>query len=218
MFEVFTNANGFLFDCDGTLLDTMKIWRQVEAEIIEMAGGQLAPEDFTRLQAVSIDEGAAMLHERYGAGNSAQEIVDYVDSRLLGFYRDEAQPYEGAVEFVLKLREHGIPCCIVSSSPVRYLQAGFERCGLIGELACIVSTETANLTKQDPRIYRYAAAQMGVDIAGCWGADDSLYAIRAMNQAGLKTLAAYEDDKAGTFEQLQETADIAFRSFAELLV
>ena len=76
MFERFENASGFVFDCDGTLLDTMKIWREVELELIDMAGGHISQEDFIELQAVSIDDGAKMLHERYGAGSSAQELVE----------------------------------------------------------------------------------------------------------------------------------------------
>ena len=217
MFERFENASGFVFDCDGTLLDTMKIWREVELELIDMAGGHISQEDFIELQAVSIDDGAKMLHERYGAGSSAQELVEYVDRRLLGFYRNEVEPFEGAVEFVLKLRERGVPCSIVSSSPVRYIEAGFTRCGLIDELACLVSTETAGVGKQDPAIYQLAVDKMGADIKTSWGVDDSLYAVKAMAASGLNTLAIYCDDKAGTMEQLGEHADIVFTRFAELL-
>ena len=218
MFERFENASGFLFDCDGTLLDTMKIWRQVEEELIDMAGGRIRDEDFIELQAVCIEDGARLLHERYGAGSSADELVGYVDRRLLGFYSDEVRAYDGAVEFVEKLRERDVVCGIVSSSPLRYLSAGLERCGLLGHMAAVVSTEDAGCSKQEARFYQLAAARMGASLETAWGMDDSLYAIEAMRASGLNTIGIYEDDKAGSFERLAASADIAVRSFAELMV
>lgn len=217
MFERFANASGFVFDCDGTLLDSMKIWRQVEAELIDMAGGHISDEDFITLQAVAIDDGAAMLHERYGAGQSAEEIVAYVDSRLMGFYSNEVEPFEHAVDFVQALRERGVATSIVSSSPLRYLEAGLSRCGLLGQMDSVISTDTAGFSKSQTGIYLLAVEQMGADLATSWGVDDSLYAIKAMGAAGLSTLAAYEDDRAGTMEQLAEHADIVFTGFADLL-
>lgn len=217
MFERFANASGFIFDCDGTLLDTMGIWRDVEHELIGMAGGELTHEDYIEFQAVSIEDGAKLLHERYGVGNDPSDIVSYADGRLLDFYRYEARAFDGSVEFVRKLREQGVPCCIVSSSPVRYLEAGMRRGGFTDLIEGIVSTETAGFSKRERGIYQAAVDLMGSQMQTTWAVDDSLYALKAMKASGLRTIGYYCDDQAGAFDQLELHADIAVRSFSELI-
>ena len=57
---------------------------------------------------------------------------------------------------------------------------------------------------------------MGTQISKTWGFEDSLYALRTLKRAGYKTVGVYDNDLAGTFDELSEIADVAVRSFDEL--
>ncbi len=217
MLERFKNATGFIFDCDGCLLDSMTAWRKVEFSLIDASGVEFTQSMLEDMRAAPITEVARIFHERYGLYRSAQEVLDYIDEMMWGFYQREATPKPGARAFVAELAERGIPCCIVSASPLHYLEAGMETCGMRDLFCKIISTKDTGITKQDPRIFELALESMGASAQGAWGADDSLYALRVMNSCGISTIGTYDDDAAGSLEQLAQTATIAIESFEELL-
>ena len=217
MAHFFDGASGFIFDCDGTLLDTMPIWNEAEARMIERLETPLTDEQMDEIRSAPIDTAATIMHERYGLGESPHDVLAFLDDMLLGFYRDTAQAKPGVVALLELLHAQGIPCSVVTSSPMRYVRAGLEHAGILEYFGRIVTTDDAGLSKQDERIYQLALDAIGADRATAWGIDDALYAVKVMSNFGIKTVGVYDCDKTSTFEGLQEVADIAVRSLEELL-
>lgn len=164
-----------------------------------------------------MDEVARVFHEKYGVMDSKDAIHAYIDETMLDYYEHEATLKPGVEAFVRALDERGVPCCIVSASPKDYLEAGMRTCGLLDAFRAIVSTKETGISKQDPRIYEHALELMDAQTSTAWGADDSLYALRVMNECGIATIGTYDNDVAGSFDALANTATIAIHSFEELL-
>ena len=217
MFEHFAQASGFIFDCDGCLLDSMPTWRRVEYKLIEMTGHNWTQAEIEEMRAAPLPEAARIFHERHHIFGSAQEIAEFVDATMLDYYRAKATPRLGADEFLKRLHAANIPCCIVSSSPLEYVDMGLKTAGMRDYVGAIFSTQEEEISKQDPRIWKRALDSMGAQAKSAWGADDSLYAIRVMNECGISTIGTYNGDDAGTFEELVEHANIAIHEFTELL-
>ncbi len=216
MLDKLQNASGFIFDCDGTLLDSMPIWDVVEQDLMQASGHDFTQEELEEVRAAPIAEAGRIFHEKYGLGNSSKEVVDRIDDQLLGFYRSSVNPLPGAVAFVEKIHELGIPCTVVSSSPKRYIDAGFMRCGMYDRFVKVISTEDDGISKRDPQIFLNAIEAMGSDIATTWGADDSIYAIKVMKDMGLNTIGVYYSDSTGSKEQMEKHCDIVIDSFKDL--
>lgn len=217
MLELFRNADGFIFDCDGCLLDSMEVWRGIEMALIDMSGVEFTQEMLEEMRAASMDEVARVFHEKYDVMESKQAVTRFIDDTMERYYHEEATLREGAGTFVRELHEAGIPCCIVSASPQEYLEAGMRTCGLLEAFTKIVSTKETGISKQDPRIFELALDAMGARAASTWGADDSLYAIRVMNECGIQTIGTYENELAGSFDALATDSTIAVKSFNSLL-
>ena len=66
---------GVIFDCDGTLLDSMMVWREAESALARRAGVTLTANDTDALTAMTIPECGAFFHERFGLGASGDEVV-----------------------------------------------------------------------------------------------------------------------------------------------
>ena len=207
MFD-FTMADGFIFDCDGTLLDTLDAWEDAERDLFAQAG-ELTQAQEDEIHAAPIEQAAAILHERYGVGESAEDVLAHLDNHLLPHYRDISVPMEGAIEFVRAVHERGIPCVVVSSSPRRYLAAGLERAGVLDCFKELVSTDEAGASKQDFKIYEVAVRELGCDVERVWAVDDAPYAIAVMHEFGLKTICAGPRDS--------DVADINVSTLFELL-
>lgn len=207
MFD-FSGATGFIFDCDGTLLDTLGAWDAAEAPLFAQSG-PLTPEQEDEIHSAPIGLAAEILHERYGVGKSAAAVLAHLDGVLLPFYGERALPMPGACEFVRAVHARGIPCVVVSSSPRRYLQAGLSRAGILECFHALVSTDEVGCSKQDFAIYERAVQLLGSERATTWAIDDAPYAVAVMHAFGLRTICVGRRNS--------KFADLNPSSLAELL-
>lgn len=209
---------GVIFDCDGTLLDSMRVWRETEAELARRAGVTLSAADTDALTAMTIPECGAFFHERFGLGASGDEVIAMMDELMLAFYRERVLARPGALAFVQGLVERGAHVSVASSSPQSYLQAGLERCGFAPYLDAIVSVDDVGASKREPAVYDRAREAMGTPLATTWGVEDSVYAVRTLNAADYRTLGIYDCDISGTVEELSDAADRFIATFEDLNV
>lgn len=205
-----------ILDCDGTLLDSMNIWRDVEADLAQRVGIELTREQTDRIATLTLPEVADYFNGTFGLGRSPADVLRMIDETMQRFYSTEVMPRPGAVEFVSALVENGVKCAVASSTPHDYLVAGLTRCGLCDCMEAVLSVDDVGASKRERVIYDAARDAMGTQLSHTWGMDDSLYAIEALNRAGYATIAIFDDDKAGTMEQLSAAAGIAVRTFGEL--
>lgn len=207
---------GVIFDCDGTLLDSMMVWREAESALARRAGVTLTANDTDALTAMTIPECGAFFHERFGLGASGDEVVAMMDELMLEFYRERVAARPGALEFVQALAERGVRMSVASSSPQPYLQAGLERCGFTPCLDAIVSVDDVGASKREPAVYDRARELMGTSLATTWGVEDSVYAVRTLKAANYHTLGIYDCDISGTCEQLATEAERFITTFEDL--
>lgn len=217
MTDIFTGTRGFIFDCDGTLLDTMGVWNETEEALQNMANAPVTPEDLTSIRALPIEESAVLWHEKYGVGESPEDVLAIEDNMLLEFYRERVTALPGTHALLEKARELGIPCCVVTSSPKRYVEAGLAHCGLIDFFMEVCTTDALGMSKEEPGIFLHAMETMHSTPETTWGFDDATYAVGTMMRTGIRTVGAYDCNETGSFEELQGVATIAVRSLEELL-
>lgn len=207
---------GVIFDCDGTLIDSMGVWRDLEAELAQRAGITLTEEDVDHLTTYTIPECGAFFHEQHGLGASGADVVDMINDFMLDFYQTRAQARPGALEFVKDLAESGIHVSVASSSPQAFLQAGMKFCGFTPYLDAIVSVDDVGRPKREPAVYDRARELMGTPLETTWGVEDALYAIRTLNGANYRSLGIYDCDLSGTQEQLVQESDQMILTFEGL--
>lgn len=205
-----------IFDCDGTLIDSMDAWRDLEGELGHRAGVELTSEDRETLCTLNIPESAQYFHDRYGLGATGGEVVGMIDEIIMKFYRERAVARPGALAFMDALAKRGVAMSVASSSPQMYLQAGLSCAGIAPYLAAIVSVEDVHSNKRNPKVYDHTRDLMGTDTRFTWGFEDAIYAVRTLANAGYGTVGVYDHDLSGTWGQLSAEADLAIRSFEEL--
>ena len=207
MFD-FKNVGGFVFDCDGTLLDTIGAWDEAEEELFSQIG-PMTQEQENEIHAAPIERAAEILHERYGVGASSADVLAHFDNFLIPYYGEKANPMVGAIEFVRAARSHGIPCVVVSSSPRRYLEAGLRRAGILDCFSALISTDEVGASKQDFAIYEVAEHELGCNRDRIWAVDDAPYAIAVMHEFGMNTICVGH--------RHSEFAELDIETLAELL-
>ncbi len=207
---------GVIFDCDGTLLDSMGVWHELQYDLAKRAGGELTADDIAALAPMSIPECGAYFHEHFGLGEDDRDVVRMIDEYMLDFYRNRAEARPGALEFARALAEAGAHLTVASSSPKPYLMAGMQRCGFAPLLDRVLSVEDVHSTKRQPDVWNRAREIMGTPKETTWGVEDSAYAIDTLRNAGYRTLGVYDSDDAGTWEAMQAGAEHAVKTFEDL--
>lgn len=211
-----SDGRGFIFDCDGVLLDSIHAWHEVDARLAQEAGITFTKADRDALNASTLGEAAAYFHGHLGIGGSTQDVLDLIDGYLLEFYRTRADANPGALAFVGAAREAGVPMCVLSSSPQRYLRAGLGRAGFLDLIDTVLSAEDLPAKKRDPQLYPQVCAMLGVEPENAWLFDDSWYALAAAYEAGLHGVGVFSTDECGSHERLGAYSDIVIDSFEDL--
>lgn len=207
---------GVIFDCDGTLIDSMDVWRELEADLARRAGRELTREDSDIITTLNIFESGAYIHEQLGLGANAAEVVGMIESFMMDYYAHRAEPRPGAVAFVRGLAERGIPLAVASSTPKALLDACMEHVGIADCFRAVVSVDDVGSSKREPAVYDHARESLGTPRNRTWVFEDAAYAFRTLNAAGFRTFAIYDNDMAGTRDVLARSAEHLIGSFEEL--
>ena len=163
---------GVVFDCDGTLLDSMGVWHGLQNELAARAGGTLTADDVAALAPMSIPECGAFSHVKFGFGKSDHEVVGMIDEYMLDFYRHRAEARPGALEFVQGLAQAGAHLTVASTSRKAFLLAGIERGGFAAYLERVLSVEDVHSTKREPDVWDRAREIMGTSKQLTWVVED----------------------------------------------
>ena len=152
---------GAIFDVDGTLLDSMGIWKDVGVRYLNSIGIEAEPDLGNILFTMSIQEGAQYVKEHYHLSQETDEIEQNVLDIISDYYKETAPLKSGAVELLEKLRNSNIPMTIASSNNKKEIEMAFERLEIAKYFDRIFTCEEAGAGKTKPDIYLQAAEYLG---------------------------------------------------------
>ncbi|MGW6194858.1 HAD family hydrolase [Kribbella sp. NPDC055110] len=178
-----------LWDMDGTLVDSEKVWAEVQLELLASLGATWTLEDCLSLIGSDLRDAVQVWMARIPDGViTAEELADRMFSEVVEALRQEVTFQPGALELLQALRKEEIPCALVSASYRVMIDA------VLGHLppdpfAVIVAGDEVTLGKPNPEPYLTGAARLGVDPADCVVIEDSMTGTEAGTAAGMYVVA-----------------------------
>ncbi|MBX6767954.1 MAG: HAD family phosphatase [Actinomadura rubrobrunea] len=177
-----------LFDMDGLLIDSERLWLEVEEEVVTWLGGTWGPEHQRRLLGGSLDKAVRYMLDLTGADVPPAEVrrrmLEGMAERL-----DACVPLmPGAKGLLAELRDAGVPAALVSSSHRRLMEPVLDAVGREHFAVTVAGDEVAR-TKPDPEPYLTAAARLGVEPRRCVVLEDSPSGLASAEAAGCVTVA-----------------------------
>lgn len=216
-FDLITeNIKGVIFDMDGTLIDSMHIWADIDAEfIIKMK--VMPPENMkSEIEGKSMAETASYFKEKFNLPESVEEIVQSWNEMAMYKYSHEIKLKEGALEFLNNLKDKKIKLGIATSNSRTLACACLENLKIKDLFDAIITGDEVTHGKPDPEIYLLAAEEMKVFPSDCLIFEDVVMGINAGIAAGMKTCAIYDKWNEPNEERKKEIADYYIKSFVEL--
>ncbi|RSM45449.1 HAD family phosphatase [Amycolatopsis balhimycina DSM 5908] len=175
-----------IFDLDGVLVDSERIWDEVRRAVVAEHGGTWREEATRALQGMSTPEWARYLVEELGARTTPAEIATLVVQRMAARYAAEPPLIPGAVEVVRQVSNRW-PVAIASSSPVILIKGFLDVTGL--PVGAAVSSEQVGAGKPAPDVYLRAAELLGVAASDCAAVEDTTNGLRSALAAKMAVYA-----------------------------
>lgn len=177
--------HGVLFDMDGVVLDTEKLYARFWAEAAHALGYPMTYEQALGMRSLNSAAGQAKLESYFGPGVSRAEMrkkrVELMDAYVAQF-GVEAKP--GIHELLDYLKGQGIRTAIATSSPMERAKSYLDSLGLTAKFDCICSGHDVAQGKPAPDIYLKAAASIGVPPENCLAIEDAPAGIESAHRAG----------------------------------
>ena len=176
----------YLFDFDGTLVDSMPSWAEKVLNILRECGVDY-PADIINIVTPLGDRGTAeYMRDVLGVPLSLEEIFRQMDEYALPKYRDEIVLKEGVREYLARLRDGGCTLHVLTASPHKMVDPCLKRLGIFGWFDNVWSTDDFGMVKSDTAIYRAAAERIGVDVSEAVFFDTSVNKVVNINTSVFK--------------------------------
>ncbi|OXM70867.1 HAD family hydrolase [Amycolatopsis vastitatis] len=175
-----------IFDLDGVLVDSERIWDEVRRAVVAEHGGTWREEATRAQQGMSTPEWARYLVEELGARTTPAEIATLVVQRMAARYAAEPPLIPGAVDVVRQVSNRW-PVAIASSSPVILIKGFLDVTGL--PVGAAVSSEQVGTGKPAPDVYLRAAELLGVAPSDCAAVEDTTNGLRSALAAKMAVYA-----------------------------
>jgi HAD superfamily hydrolase (TIGR01509 family) len=188
-----------LFDMDGTLVDSEKVWDVGLTELAHGYGGELSVQARIRMVGTSMTESMTILHDDLGQPwRDPADSVEWLEKRVKELFADGLVWRPGAAELLADVHAAGIPMALVTATRRHLVEVALQTIGR-SHFAAVVCGDEVDETKPHPLPYLTAARLLGVDIRRCVAIEDSPTGVASALAAGAAVLAVpCEVDLSGT--------------------
>ena len=208
--------NTYLFDFDGTLVDSMPYYGATMLRILDE--NQISyPADVIKIITPLGYGGAAEYFIKLGMDHSKEEIVAIMVKYLTEVYANVIPAKSNVIEVLKKLKANGASLNVLTASPHVMLDACLKRLGVFDLFDYVWSCEDFATTKADPNIYKMAADKIGVPVEQVLFLDDNYNADKTAKQAGMRVCGVYDLSSDEYTEQMKALNDHYIYDFSELL-
>ena len=206
-----------IFDLDGTLVDSMWMWKAIDIEYLGRFGLS-CPEDLQKaIEGMSFSETAAYFKERFGIEDSLEEIKEAWVQMSLEKYQKEVPLKPGAREFLEFLAGRGIRMGIATSNGQAMVDAVLNALDIRNYFQVVATACEAAAGKPAPDIYLLVAERLGVRPEECAVFEDVPAGIQAGKNAGMLVFAVEDAFSRDMREEKEALADCFIQDFYELL-
>lgn len=215
--EIFQGIEAVLFDLDGTLIDSMWMWENIDREYLGRFDIEL-PEDLQLMvQGMSFSETAVYFKERFSIPDSAEDIKAEWNRMAWDKYSNEVSLKEGVLAFLKKLKEEGILMGIATSNSKELVELVVSKLEVEEYFSSVRTSCEVAKGKPSPDIYLLVAGDLKAKAANCLVFEDIIQGIQAGKSAGMKVCSVYDKYSAGDTDKKKELSDYYIDSYLELM-
>ena len=195
--EATPKIRGVLFDMDGVVIDSERLYTRFWMEAAQKLGFPMTREQALQLRSLGKKPSQEKLDSFFGPGAADYDMVrnkriELMEAHIERYGIDEKP---GIRELLAYLGYRKIPCAITSSSSVPMIRRHLGNLGLLEEFTALCSGKDVLHGKPAPDIYLHGAAVLGLKPEACLAVEDSPAGIEAAYRAGTFPVMVPDQDQ-----------------------
>lgn len=210
-------CKNYVFDLDGTLVDSMKPAVKIVLDYLDEHGVKYEPSIVKILTPLGFRGISVYYATELGVSVPAEEIYADFVTRLKKVYASEIALKDGVYKALIALKTQGARLNVLTASPHVFTDDCLKNLGVYELFENVWTAEDFGMLKSDARIYGEVAKRLNVNIEECVMVDDSLRVLKTAKSAGMQTVGVYEASTSDEWEEIIKTADRSVLGFDELL-
>ena len=212
-----SEIKGVIFDLDGTLVDSMWMWKTIDIEYLGKRGLD-CPEDLQKkIEGMSFSETAVYFKERFHLPDSLEEIKAEWTRMSLDKYKNQVPLKPGAGRFLRFLKDHNIPMGIATSNGQAMVDGVLDALKIRPFFNSVATACEVKAGKPAPDIYLYVAGKLGVKPEDCLAFEDVPAGIQAGKAAGMRVIAMADEFSRAMEEENRRLADFWADDFDQVI-
>lgn len=207
-----------IFDLDGTLIDSMGIWLQVDIEYLEKRNIPVPDDLFEDVpEGNSFNEICQYFKDKFNLPDSIEEIGAEWTEMVSEHYETEIKLKPGALKLIKFLHANNVKMGIGTSNSKYLAETVLKANDVIHYFASIVAGCKEIKGKPYPDIFLNSAEELRIDPARCLVIEDTLQGIIAAHNGGMDAFAIFDDNDTHDVEKLKKEADFYAEDFSAIL-
>lgn len=211
--ELVDNSKAIIFDLDGTLIDSMNVWSDIDKEFFKMHDLPFEEDYQKEIGHKGLKEIAAYTKSRYNLKESEDEIISIWLSMAKEAYAYKIPLKEGVKSFLDYLKSKNIKMGIATSNSLELTELVLKHHDIYKYFSKVVTVNELKTNKGSPDIYLHISNSFGFSPSECIVFEDLLVGIRTAKKAGYKVVAVKEKASLDKEKEIKEIADLYISNY-----
>ena len=211
------NIKACIFDLDGTLVDSMWMWPEIDKEYLGRFGIEYDDNLKNEIDGISFHETAVYFKNKFGISDSIEKICKDWEDMAYDKYKYEVKEKRGCQKFLEQLKSKGIKMGIATSNNRSMVDVVLESLGMKNFFEVITTSDEVKKGKPAPDVYLTTANLLNVEPKHCLVFEDVVAGIIAGKSAGMKVCAVEDDFTREVRQRKKELSDYYIDDYSELL-
>ena len=207
----------YLFDFDGTLVDSMPTYVSAMLRILDENNINYGNDIVKIITPLGLNGTAEYFLNTLGLQMPKDRLMRLMGEYMLDGYLYHIPAKKNVISTLQVLKEKGASLNVLTASPHLTLDPCLKRLGLYDLFDNVWSCDDFATTKADPNIYKMAAERLHTTVEQVLFLDDNLNADITAKTAGVQVCGVYDDSSAEYVEQMKAETDYYIYDFSELL-
>lgn len=214
---ILDNFDAIIFDLDGTLVDSMWIWKDIDIEYLSRFGIAYNEKLQSEIEGKSFTETAIYFKENFGITDTIEKIKSDWNEMAYLKYKEQVSLKTGALEFLKLLKEKGKKLGIATSNSTQLTEVCLNSLNISSLFDVVITGSDIKTGKPAPDIYLENAKRLKVLPERCLVFEDIPVGIMAGKNAGMKTCAVADEYSRDLTDEKLELSDYSIIDYKDFI-